>query len=86
MAPTNPPFLADGAAPYMGAVAVTPSDATVLRTTRGLYIGGAGNVAVTMFSGDVVTFTAPVLGTILPLVVTKVMATNTSATLIVALY
>jgi hypothetical protein len=73
--------------PYVTAFAVTKSDDTVFSPpTRALYIGGAGNVAVIM-NGDTaaVTFTAPVAGTILPLSVTKVMSTNTSASAIVGL-
>lgn len=67
------------------AVAVTKSDSTVLSTTRALYVGGAGDVAVTMRDGSVVTFSAVPAGTFLPLRVTKVMSTNTTATLILAL-
>lgn len=74
---------------YTSAVAVTPNDSTVLAPTAALYIGGAGNVAVVMAGeGNLnvsVTFTAPPVGTILPLAVKKVMATGTTATLIVAL-
>ncbi len=67
------------------AVPVTPNDATEIPTTRALYIGVAGNVTVTMAYGQVVTFTAVANG-ILPVQVTKVMATGTAATNIVALY
>jgi hypothetical protein len=66
-------------------VAVTPSDATVLQTTKALYVGGAGNVAVTMAGGGNATFVAPPVGTILPVAVSKVLATGTTATSIVAL-
>lgn len=69
------------------AATVTPSDSTALaNTTSGLYIGGAGDVAVTMSSGSVVTFKAVPVGTVLKISVNKVMATNTTATNIVALY
>ena len=64
---------------------VTPSDTTELKYVRGLYIGGAGNVAVTTDSGNVVTFSSVTAGTILKIGVKKVMATNTTATNIVAL-
>ena len=75
------------AAPYVDAAAVTPSDGTDLtNTTRGLFIGGAGNVTVIMANGETVTFTAPVVGTILPIRVTRVKATGTTATAIVALW
>lgn len=69
---------------FGGAKAITPSD-TVLQAYSGIYIGGAGNLAVVMESGDTVTFTAPPVGTILPIRVTKVMATNTTATLLIGL-
>lgn len=71
--------------PASNAVAVTKSDATVLTTTRALYIGGAGDVAVTMAGGGNVTFSAVPVGTLLPLRVTKVLSTGTTATLILAL-
>lgn len=69
---------------YNGAAAVTPSDATVINGKE-IYVGGAGNVAVTTESGTVVTFTAPPVGSIIPIGFTKVMATNTTATLLIAL-
>jgi hypothetical protein len=67
-------------------VAVTPSDATVLQTTKAIYVGGAGNVTVKM-AGDSanILFTAVPVGTILPIAVTQVRATGTTATAIVAL-
>lgn len=68
------------------AVAVTPSDATVLEASKGLYIGGSGNVAVTMKDGTSVTFTGISAGMIHPISVTKVKATGTTATNIVAVY
>jgi hypothetical protein len=68
--------------------AVTPSDATEFATmTRGLYVGGAGAVAVLGWEDSAaVTFAAVPAGTILPVRVKKVMSTNTTATNIVALY
>lgn len=72
--------------PYKKAVAVTKSDATALRLTEAVYVGGAGDLAVTMEDGSVVTFAGLAAGTGLELAVTKVMSTNTTATLIVALY
>jgi hypothetical protein len=71
--------------PAANAVAVTKSDSTVLTTTRALYIGGTGDVAVTMAGGGNVTFSAVPVGTLLPLRVTKVLSTGTTATLILAL-
>lgn len=76
----------DTASAYRAA-AVTKSDSTILPVTRGLYIGGAGDVAVIM-AGDTaaVTFSAVPVGTFMPVQVTKVMSTNTTATLMLALY
>ena len=77
---------ADSTVSAHGAVAVTKSDSTVLPTTRALYIGVTGNVAVTMADdGTVVTFVAVPVG-ILPVQVTKVMSTNTTASSMIALY
>lgn len=69
---------------YEGAATVTPSDTTVI-LGKAIYVGGAGNVAVTTAAGTVVTFTAPPVGSIIPVAFTKVMATNTTATLLIAL-
>lgn len=66
---------------YTSAFVVTPSDATVLAPTwGGLFVGGAGAVAVTTLDGEVVTFTGVLAGSVLPMVCTKVMATGTTAT------
>ena len=73
--------------PAARAAAVSPSDSTVLSGVRGLYVGGAGNVALkTKASDTAVTFTGVLAGSILPVRATQVMSTNTTATNIVALY
>jgi hypothetical protein len=51
-----------------------------------LYIGGAGNVRVTTIGGDIVTFSAVAVGSVLPVQVIKLHGTGTSATLIDALW
>lgn len=70
----------------LSATAITPSDSTILKQSRGLYIGGAGNVAVTMADGTTVNFNALSVGVVHPLSVTQVKATGTTATNIIALY
>lgn len=77
------PFVAAG-----GAIAVTPNDGADLPTSpaKALYIGGAGAVKVNMIDGTTVTFSGVPVGTILPVIVTRVYATGTTATLILALY
>lgn len=61
---------------------ITPSDAT-LQDFKSLYIGGTGTVTVIDDSGTSVLFSGVPTGFILPIAGTKVMATGTSATLIV---
>lgn len=66
--------------------AVTPSDSSLLsETTRGLYVGAAGDITALMLSGANVTFSDVPAGTILPVRLTKIMATGTTASDIVAL-
>ena len=77
----------DPAMPATRAIAVTPSDATDLEAaTRGLYIGTAGALKVITAGGDTVTLAAVPAGSILPLSVTRVLATGTDADDIVALW
>jgi hypothetical protein len=80
------PACANTDSPALDAVAVTPSDTTVLANVRSLYVGTTGNVAVE-FAGDTtaVVFQSVPAGTILPLAVSQVMNTNTTASNIVAL-
>jgi hypothetical protein len=66
------------------AFAVTPSDATQIRASS-LYIGGAGAVAVVTEAGTSVIFAAVPVGTVLNISVQKVLATGTTATLILGL-
>lgn len=71
------------------AIAVSPSDASDLPggpTNVGLWVGGAGDVHVTMHSGAEVTFAAVPAGTLLRIAAKRVWATGTTATNIVALY
>lgn len=76
-------------APY--GEAVTPSDSTELPfLTRGLYVGGAGNVYVEMLNSlgayATVAFIGVTAGSLLPIVCRKVRSTSTTATNIVALW
>jgi hypothetical protein len=85
----NPNFFATGQdAPIVETLAIIPNDATDLGVTpRALWIGIGGDVAV-MAAGDAA---ASVLknvsaGYLLPVRAKRVMATNTTAQNIVALY
>lgn len=73
--------------PADNAAAVTPSDSTDLAfTSRAIYVGGAGNIVCTMAGGGDVTFTGVPAGMILPIRVTRVKSTSTTATSIINLY
>ena len=68
------------------AAIVTPSDTVSLDAASVLFIGGAGNVNVKTEGGQTVLFSGLSAGDILPVSVTQVLNTNTTATLIVALW
>ncbi len=71
--------------PGENAAEVTASDSTTLYS-RGLYVGGSGDVVVTMYgNGAEVTFVGVPSGSVLPIKVSKVMAATT-ATDIVAIW
>lgn len=73
--------------PARDAAAVTPSDsAQISRVARALYVGGSGDVKLVTEEGNTVTFQDIVAGSILPVKATKVFATGTTATNIVALF
>lgn len=71
--------------------AVTPEDDAKLKysgvevETRGVYIGGGGNVLVKNANGDTVAFNSVQAGSIIPVKTTEVRSTNTTATNMVAL-
>lgn len=66
---------------FTGAFSITPNnDANLAVTAVGIYVGGDGNVRVTTADGDDVIFVGAKAGSTLPVVATKVWATNTTAT------
>jgi hypothetical protein len=74
-------------APAPHAAPVTPSDIDDLRhVTRWLFIGSIGTVVVVMEDGTTVTLTGVPTGALLPIRVTRVMATNTTASNMIALW
>lgn len=72
--------------------AVTPADATDLpfapqtMGTRALFVTVGGNVSVNLAGGGTAVLTGLVAGQVLPISVTRVLATGTTATGILALY
>jgi hypothetical protein len=73
--------------PAERAFAITGNDSADLTVTpRAIYVGGAGNVKVTTIGGDTVTFSGALAGTIIPVRVTRVFSTGTTATNLLGLY
>ena len=73
--------------PCNNAAAVTPSDTVDLTdVTRYVWVGGAGNLVVITLGGQTVTITGIPAGTLLPIRVSRVKATNTTATSVLALW
>lgn len=71
--------------PTSSAASITPSDTVNIGTpTRGIYVGVGGSV-VAVINGVAITFANVPAGMILPIVATRVNATGTSATSLVAL-
>lgn len=80
----------------LNAQSVTPNDTTDLSLSGGdfsntasgalPYVGTAGNIKVTMIGGQTVTFVNIPDGTFMPIQVTRIWATGTTATNILALF
>lgn len=79
---TTPPY-----APCRHIAAVTPNDnADLANVTRFLFVGGAGAIAVVTAGGETVTMTGVAAGSVLPIAVSRVKSTGTTATNIAALW
>lgn len=74
--------------PATNAIEITPDDSNDLaQVTRAIYIGGSGNMVATLAEDSAaVTFVGLVAGSLLPLRVKRVKATDTTATNIVGVY
>lgn len=91
MAITPKPFPVPAPGATTQAESIVPSDTVDLAkpTTRGIWVGGAGDVVVAMAGQSApaqVLFAAVPAGTLLPICVTRVFATGTSASLLRAMY
>jgi len=67
---------------------ITPGDtaaANLPANTKGIYVGGAGNITAVMQDGSTVLFTAVPVGFILPIEAARINATGTTATLLTGL-
>jgi len=73
---------------YAGFSSITTSDTTLVNC-RAIYVGGAGDIALSVDpTTAAVTLKAVPVGTVLPISLNggRVMATNTTATLLIALF
>ena len=71
--------------PADNAEAVTPSDsASLVNVSRALWVGGSGNITVIMKDGTTVLFSGVPAGVWMPIRVSQVKATGTTATNIVS--
>lgn len=65
---------------------ITPHDTNTVEKTRGLYVGTGGDITVVNLQGNSVVFANVPDGTILPIRITAVKATGTTASDIVGLW
>lgn len=73
-------------APASHAFAITPADnADLPEVPRALYCGHGGNIAATMASGAALTFTNLPDGALLPIRLSRIAATGTTASGLVGL-
>lgn len=73
--------------PMTDGVAITTSnDNDLPNLTRAIWVGGTGTIAAILKSGKTVTFTGVPAGTMLRVRVSRVLATGTTATNMVALW
>ena len=87
-APDDFAFLSAGiSGPSSKAVAIVPNNAVDLAfATRGIYVGGGGDLRVDMQdSGTAITFAGLAAGSILPIRASRVYATGTTATGLIGL-
>lgn len=73
--------------PYSNAEDVAPNDSVDLPdVTRGIHAGTGGDISVIMRGGQSVVFEGLSPGQVVPIRVTRVLATSTTATKILALW
>lgn len=74
--------------PASNAAVVTPSDADDLAfASRYIFVGSAGNLALTTVGGQTLTLVGILAGTILPIRAKKILSTGTTpAMVIVSMY
>lgn len=69
--------------PALDAFEITPSDSEDLPVrARGVYVGEAGDLSVVMNGGNTVTFRNVPAGSLIPIVVRRVLETTTATSLL----
>lgn len=71
--------------PGTGAVSITPADSDLAYAVRALYIGTTGNVRITTWAGQDITFPNVPVG-FFPMGALRVWSTNTTASGIIGIY
>lgn len=71
-----------------GFVAITPSDTDDLTSgaTKGLYVGVAGTIKIKLKDGSIAALPTLVAGVVHPISITRVYATDTTATSVFGVY
>jgi len=65
---------------------ITPSDSAQFSyVTRGIYVGGSGNLKVQFVDGGIATLQNVVAGTVYPFFIVQVFSTGTTATNLIGL-
>lgn len=73
--------------PIEAGFSITPNDTTnLVKETRAIYVGGAGNLKVETVAGSILVFTSVSAGTVYPLRIRKVFSTGTTASNLLGLY
>lgn len=84
--PSTDPFAGSGSEPARKFLTIVTSDGVdVASPIRGLYVGGTGDVTAIDHAGTSVVFKAVPVGTTLPICPKRIMATGTTATLMIGL-
>lgn len=65
--------------------AITPGSSALAEPIRAIYVGGDGDIEVTQRNGTTVVFKNAKAGSVIPIVCTHVLSTNTTATNLVGL-
>jgi len=73
--------------PVENGFVITPADGSdIAQTVRGIWVGGDGNIALVTRGGDTITLSGAKAGSLIPIRASRVLATGTTATLLIGVY